>query len=129
MRVVAEGHGCTTPRYAYIFYDVECDRSDFARLYSVPVLNRSPPSVSSRWFFVNKPVSCTAARVLRMRRHRVSRRRVPPRVRRMLVLDSLARTAREDFRPVAAVILLRAPHEGCGGEARLHHSPKRLHLL
>ena len=45
-------------RYAYIFYDVECDRSDFARLYSVPVLNRSPPSVSSRWFFVNKPVSC-----------------------------------------------------------------------
>ena len=58
MRVVAEGHGCTTHRYAYIFYDVECDRSDFARLYSVPVLNRSPPSVSSRWFFVNKPVSC-----------------------------------------------------------------------
>ena len=59
MRVVAERHGCTTPRDAYIFYDVECDRSDFARLYSIPVLNRSPPSMSSRWFFVNKPVSCS----------------------------------------------------------------------
>ena len=64
MRVVAEGHGCTTPRYAYIFYDVECDRSDFARLYSVPVLNRSPPSMSSRWFFVNKPVSCTMVEIM-----------------------------------------------------------------
>ena len=44
------------------------------------------------------------------------------------MLDSLARTAREDFRPVAAVILLRAPHEGVAGEARLHHSPICLHL-
>ena len=52
-------HGCTTPRYAYIFFDVECDRSDSARLYSVPVLHRSPPSMLSRLFFVNKPVSCT----------------------------------------------------------------------
>ena len=48
---------------------------------------------------------------------------------RMPVLDSLAWTAREDFRPVAAVILLRAPHEGVAGEARLHHSPICLHLL
>ena len=31
-------------------YDVECDRSDSARLLSAPVLSRSPPSVSSRLF-------------------------------------------------------------------------------
>ena len=37
---------------AYIFYDVECDRSDSARLYSVPVLYRSPPSMSTRLFFL-----------------------------------------------------------------------------
>ena len=37
-------------RYAYIFYDVECDRSDSARLLSAPVLSRSPPSVSFRLF-------------------------------------------------------------------------------
>ena len=32
--------------------------TDSARLYSVPVLFRSPLSESSRLFFVNKPVSC-----------------------------------------------------------------------
>ena len=35
-------------RYAYIFYDVECDRSDSCRLHSAPALFRSPPPVSSR---------------------------------------------------------------------------------
>ena len=44
---------------SFMYHDVECDRSDSARLYSVSVLCRSPPSVSSRSFFVNKHVSCT----------------------------------------------------------------------
>ena len=41
----------------------------------------------------------------------------------MLVLDSLRQIAHERFRLVAAVILLRAPHEGVAGEARLLHHP------
>ena len=39
----------------------------------------------------------------------------------MLALDSLRQITHERLRPVAAVILLRAPHEGVAGEARLLH--------
>ena len=55
----------------------------------------------------------------------------PPRVLRNwdAGLGSRGRTAHECFRPVAAVILSRSPHEGVTGEARLQLILIRLHLL
>ena len=61
--------------------------------------------------------------------HSATRTPAHPRVLRMLVLGSRGWKAHEHLRPVAAVILPRAPLEGVAGEARLHHTPLRLHLF